>query len=439
MVPLAEAISFLDSLQGGGIRPGLERMLVLLAAADSPERTVPIVIVAGTNGKGSTSATLASILQRSGYRTGLYTSPHLVRLNERWRIDGVDMSDDDLIATVEKLRALVRRTGVTPTYFEALTMLAFLYFPQRGCEVIVLEVGMGGRLDATNVTSPLASLITPVALDHCEYLGSTLSEIASEKAGVIHATGIAVTSNRNAEVLAVIASRCAAVSTTLHVLSAEVVTDGLRTSSRGVTFRFHSPDGEYELSSPLCGDHQIENVSLAVRAAELLRAHFPEITPASIRDGVAGTAWRGRMEHFRIQGRLIVVDGGHNPHAAEAVARYVTEQLPGPRTLVFAIMEDKDVELVCGLLFPLFDRIVLTVADPVRGAAEARLRLAAGDRPMQFEATTEGAFAAAMTIVNPVTVVCGSLYLAGDAVAYFDRMQTASASDSSSSETAAAD
>jgi dihydrofolate synthase / folylpolyglutamate synthase len=179
------ALEWLDSLQGSGIRPGLTRMRAMLRALGDPHRRYPSIIVAGTNGKGSTAATIASILHVSGYRTGIYTSPHLVSIFERWTIDGEPISESSLVTAIEAMHEAADRIGILPTYFEALTIIAFIVFANAGCEIVVLEVGMGGRLDATNVVRPLASVITPIGFDHMEYLGTTLRQIAGERGSFI--------------------------------------------------------------------------------------------------------------------------------------------------------------------------------------------------------------------------------------------------------------
>ncbi|MGH9418517.1 MAG: bifunctional folylpolyglutamate synthase/dihydrofolate synthase, partial [Thermoanaerobaculia bacterium] len=203
----AAALRWLDSLQGSGIRPGLGRMRALLRQLGNPQRDCPSIIVAGTNGKGSTSATLASILSASGYRAGLYTSPHLVEMRERWMIGGTMIDEASLSDAIGRLRNAAAQADILPTYFEALTLLAFIAFSEANCDVSVLEVGMGGRLDATNVVRPLAALITPVGFDHMEFLGTTIRQIAAEKAGVIHRGAIVLTSNDDPDVLDVIRKR----------------------------------------------------------------------------------------------------------------------------------------------------------------------------------------------------------------------------------------
>ncbi|HXH40937.1 MAG TPA: folylpolyglutamate synthase/dihydrofolate synthase family protein, partial [Thermoanaerobaculia bacterium] len=323
------ALLWLDSLQGSGIRPGLGRMRSLLNALDRPERACPSIIVAGTNGKGSTSATLTSILNASGYRTGLYTSPHLVELRERWMIGGTMIEDALLLAAIERLRMASERVAITPTYFEALTLIAFIAFAEANCDVMVLEVGMGGRLDATNVVRPLAALITPIGVDHTEFLGRTIRRIAVEKAGVIHRGAIVLTSNDDPTALAVLRRRAAQFGNPFSV-----VTD--------------------RHSTPLAGAFQERNAALAVRAAEELRPVLTKITEQSIERGVAETRWRGRLERIERAGKEIWIDGGHNAHAIAAVVPFIIGRIASPRLLVFGIMSDKDIADVTAALFPLF-------------------------------------------------------------------------------------
>src|SRR5689334_20143320 len=300
-------LQYLDSLQGSGIRPGLSRIRAMLRALRHPERAYESIIVAGTNGKGSTSSMIASILRQSGTRVGLYTSPHLVDLRERWMIDGAMIAPELLDASINELREAAERIGITPTYFEALTVVAFIAFARAGCEVAVLEVGMGGRLDATNVVKPIAAVITPIGFDHTEYLGNTIRKIAGEKAGVIHRGAIVMTSNEDRVILDVIRKRAAKFGSEFHVVREEHHT-------------------------PLVGDFQRRNAALAVATARALG-----VNEAAIERGVASTRWRGRLEHLRVRGKDVWIDGAHNAHAARAIAAFI-ERLPRPRTLVFGIM-----------------------------------------------------------------------------------------------------
>ncbi|HKS21996.1 MAG TPA: folylpolyglutamate synthase/dihydrofolate synthase family protein [Thermoanaerobaculia bacterium] len=387
-------LEWLDSLQGSGIRPGLGRMRALLRALGRPERAYPSIIVAGTNGKGSTSATLASILHASGYHTGLYTSPHLVDLRERWMIGGAPIAEELLTQAIEQLQ----RAPVLPTYFEALTVIAFLAFGEARCEIAVLEVGMGGRLDATNVVKPIASIITPIGFDHMEYLGNTLRKIAAEKAGVIHRGAVVLTSNSDPIALHVLRKR------------AEMFDD-----------RFIVVHGEHD--TPLAGDFQRRNAALAVRAAEELREKLPRITPESIERGVRATRWRGRLERMSIRGKDVWIDGGHNAHAVAAVAPFIAAQVAPPRLLVFGIMGDKDVADVARTLFPHFTQIITTEPYPPRSAKASELAQIA--QSMNIEAIAEPeprrAFERALGSGSRSIFVGGSLYLAGAAIEYFDR------------------
>ncbi len=426
MFGLDEQLRYLDSLQASGIRPGLDRVRALLELAGSPERRYRSVIVAGTNGKGSTAAMLSAILTASGYRTGLYTSPHLVDIRERWMIGGEPVSSGILLTAIARLREADERCDFTPTYFEALTLVAFIAFELAGCDVAVLEVGMGGRLDATNVVEPLASVITPLGMDHTEYLGATIEEIASEKAGIIHRGSIAITSNRDPRVLSILSDRARDVGALLHRTAEEAVITNVSSRIDGVRFDLRTPVAGYSLESPLPGDHQVNNVALAVRAAELLAPSLTSIGVSSIEQGVASVQWRGRLELFHHGDKLVVVDGGHNSHAATAIATFISAHLPPPRTLVFGIMSDKDVEPTAAVLFPMFQRIVVTRPDPDRAVSLVALSEVARRIGLDVEGieAPEDAIAHALSLEPTAVVICGSLYLAGAAVAFFDRRAT---------------
>lgn len=374
-------LDWLDSLQGSGIRPGLARMRELLRALGNPHRDYPSIIVAGTNGKGSTSATLTSILNEAGRRTAHYTSPHLVDLRERWTVAGEMISPELLDECIEAIR---NADAITPTYFEALTLIAFLAFSKAKVDMAVLEVGMGGRLDATNVVKPLLSIITPVSFDHMEFLGNTIRKIAAEKAGVIHRGAIVLTSSDDPAVL-----------------------DVIRRRATKFGNRFVHVTEEHD--TPLAGDFQRRNAALAVRAARELK-----ISEDAIARGVAKTRWRGRLEKLQARGKTIWVDGGHNAHAARAIAPFIEANVPRPRTLVFGIMSDKDVDAVKATLYPLFDRIITTEPYPPRSMKATEL----GGIPIE---EPDRAFEAALASSEESIVIAGSLYLAGAALAYFDR------------------
>jgi dihydrofolate synthase/folylpolyglutamate synthase len=378
---------WLDSLQASGIRPGLGRIRALLRVLGNPHRAYPSIIVAGTNGKGSTAATLTSILEADGRRTGFYTSPHLVDLRERWQIANEWIAPELLDECIEALRDAADRAGITPTYFEALTIVAFIAFAKARCDIAVLEVGMGGRLDATNVVRPIAALITPIGFDHIEYLGNTIHKIASEKAGVIHRGAVVLTSNDEDAVLAVLRKRAAKFGNRfIHVTE--------------------------ERDTPLAGDFQRKNAALAARAARELG-----IADDVIERGVRNTRWRGRLERLTYGGKEIWIDGGHNAHAVARTAPWLDAHVPRPRLLVFGIMSDKDVAPVVERLFPLFDRVIATEPYPPRSVKADAF---AGATPIP---DPDDAFRAAMDAPERAVVMTGSLYLAGAAIAFFDRLR----------------
>jgi dihydrofolate synthase/folylpolyglutamate synthase len=393
----AGSLLWLDALQASGIRPGLGRMRAFLRVLRYPERVYPSIIVAGTNGKGSTSATLASILNVSGYRTGLYTSPHLVELRERWTISETMIDEASLVGAIKELRTAADRVGILPTYFEALTLIAFIAFARAKCDLAVLEVGMGGRLDATNVVRPIAALITPIGFDHTEFLGNTIRKIAAEKAGVIHRGAIALTSNDDPVVLDVIKRRAAQFAAPVHHVTEK-----------------HS--------TPLAGSFQQRNAALAVRAAQELRPILKKITAESIERGVAQTRWRGRMEKIKRDEKEIWIDGGHNAHAVRAIAPFIAENIRPPRLLVFGIMSDKDVPEVAALLFPLFESVITTEPYPPRSAPAAQLAAIARGVSLDSAAEPEPARAIERALQSGYRsiVIAGSLYLAGAAIDFFD-------------------
>ncbi|MBW3670367.1 MAG: bifunctional folylpolyglutamate synthase/dihydrofolate synthase [Acidobacteria bacterium] len=414
-------MAYLDSLIGRGLRPGLERLRTILEVAGHPERSVPSVLVAGTNGKGSTAATLTAIAHAAGYNTGLYTSPHLVELEERWRIREAPVDHDVLIAAVRSLQESALEAGLTPTYFEALTLLAFFIFERSRCDLAILEVGMGGRLDATNVVDPLASVITRIDYDHQEWLGNTIEEITREKLGITRRATPLVVSEQPPQVIDLMRRWCDELGCPLHVVPDEVTIESLETSLTGSSATIRTPSAQYELRSPLVGQHQLSNLTSAVRAAELLSSTFRAIDAAAVLEGTAHTVWRGRLELFDIGGRLVVVDGAHNPAGTRSAAQFV-RTLPGPRALVFGALSDKDVASMLESLVGLFDHVIFTTPDSERSIPAASL--AELHHPdARVIPTDVDAIRAALARPGIATVViCGSLYLAGSAIRLLDTM-----------------
>jgi dihydrofolate synthase / folylpolyglutamate synthase len=381
----------------------------------NPESAVDSILVAGTNGKGSTAATLAAIGQAAGLRTGLYTSPHLESVTERIRIGAEDIAREELDAMLAEVFAAADQDPAVPvTYFEAMTAAAFLAFARRQLDLAVLEVGLGGRFDATNVAPASVSVVTAIGLDHTEELGPTREAIAGEKAGIFRAGKPALVSSPHMGVRHVFRDVAAAVGSELHEMAEEGAIRVVETGLSGTRFRLKTPLREYTLATPLLGAHQAENAALAVRAMELWR---PSLDGEALTHGVAAVRWPGRLERFESRGRPVLLDGCHNPHGAEALARFVEDAGLRP-DLVFGAMADKDVESMAEILGPRVRRIRLVPAGSPRAATpEELVRRFAAARP---DATPASSLDAALQelLGDPSTesiIVAGSLYLVGEA------------------------
>ena len=440
-------------LSGAPQKFDLAYVRVLLAALGNPEKGFKSVLIAGTNGKGSTAATLASILAAAGHRTGLYTSPHLVRINERIRINGAEIANDDFARAYDRVEAAAQKLVASrelpwhPSFFEMLTAIAFQHFADARVQVAILEVGMGGRLDATNVVDPLVSVITDISLDHQKYLGNTITEIAGEKAGIIRPNGVVVTLPQHPEANAVIGN--AALERKARMASAvqyvPPVSPGAvfeRTSLRdGAPYL---PEvgrcGSYPLDimgtqitvdSPLVGRHQLRNIALAIAAAEELNRAGLHIVPRHIELGIRQTRWPGRFQIISATSRHpeIVLDGAHNPAGAWALRSALSERYPDRSiTLIFGMMRDKDMREVAQILFPLAQRVIVTHANNPRSATAAEIRTAASrittdiieeaavaaalERACEFAATDAG-----RTSEKSLVVIAGSIYIVGEALA----------------------
>ncbi len=402
----------------------LGQMRVLAEGLGNPQLRFPSVLVAGTNGKGSTSATLASILQAGGYRTGLYTSPHLIRVNERIRINERDIDDDAFAKYYFQVddcaRRLVAESKLNgfPSFFEAMTALAFLAFAEQKVDIAVLEVGMGGRLDATNIVEPLASVITDISLDHMEWLGSTIAEIAHEKAGVLREKGVLVTLPQHPEANQAIGEVAAA----LHVRGVNAAEYIPTRDVEGGSYPLTVLDKDILVASPLPGAHQQRNIALAIAAAvELRNYHSYKLTAKHLEAGIQATRWPGRLERFHKPGRAdVVLDVAHNPAGAWALRSVLAHLDPAPSALtaVFGCLKDKAYTEMAQILFPLFDTVVLTEVSSPRTASLDEIRTAAEATGVQAHtaANPQAALdeALALTARDGLVVVTGSVYLVGE-------------------------
>jgi dihydrofolate synthase/folylpolyglutamate synthase len=412
----------------GGIRWGLERTEALLHGVGSPHRAYRVLHVGGTNGKGSVAATLAAVLEETGKRVGLYTSPHLCTFRERIQAAGHPLSEEQILAAARRLWPTIQESGAT--FFEATTAIAFLALAEAGVDWAVVEVGLGGRLDATNVVMPEVAVLTNVALDHTELLGTELSSIAMEKAGIIKSGRPVVTGETNAAVLEVFGKRARELGAPLHRLDpadlGEVAWDRSGTRFRLATAAW----GEIELRTPLVGPHQATNAALAVRALELLATDGrPDLD--TIRAGVQRVKWPGRLQIATVGGTTWVFDAAHNPAGVEALrAAFPHLRLPRPVVLLAGFLADKDWIGMLQRLCPLADAVVLTIPptapqhrrwDPA--AAAAHIRLPVPNIEPEFRAALDRASELALAGVaheanfaGGTVLVTGSLHTVGDAL-----------------------
>jgi dihydrofolate synthase/folylpolyglutamate synthase len=419
----------------------LAHMRVLLEALENPEQKFPAVLIAGTNGKGSTAATLASILQASSYKIGLYTSPHLVRINERIRINGAAIADDDFAGTHDLVDRTAERLVTEnelpwhPSFFEMLTAIAFEYFAREKVEIAVLEVGMGGRLDATNVVDPRVSVITDISLDHQKFLGDTISKIAREKAGIVRPSGVVVTLPQSPEANDVIGNTildvgAKAVSAVQYVPpvspnSAQYLLPSTQDKAGYVSrYPLQVMGAQIEVETPLVGRHQLRNLALAVATAEeLSRQGFAAITAASVERGIRETRWPARFQVLppTVDYPEVVFDVAHNPAGAWAL-RSTLSATYEERSLIFVFgaMRDKAVSEMAEILFPLADRVIVTHADNPRAATPAEIREAAHRVAVEIDEALDvtAALAKARTAagLRGLVVVTGSIYIVGESM-----------------------
>ena len=418
-------------LERFGIRPGLDTIRRLTAALGDPQAAYPSIIVAGTNGKGSVTAMIDSALRAAGYRAGRYTSPHLTSITERFTVDGAEIGEEALREEADRVlgraSALVRAGGLDapPTFFEAATAVALSWFRRAEVDVAVLEVGLGGRLDATNVVTPAAGVVTSIGLDHREHLGDTLEAVAAEKAGIVKPGMVVVTTETAPPALAVIDDAC-------RRRGARLVRAGEDTT---IAPRGDGPRPRIEVATPrrrypafrlgLAGAHQRSNAAGAIRLLEELAHRGLPVGPEAVVRGLADVAWPGRLDLVRAPGRgAVLLDAAHNPAAAAALARHLREAFPGRLPVVCAIMRDKDADGIVDRLAPCASRIVCTAPDnpratPARALAD-RVRRRAPGLPVTAEDDPRRALETAWRAADTVCAT-GSIVLVGELLAALRR------------------
>jgi dihydrofolate synthase/folylpolyglutamate synthase len=416
-----ETIAYLYGLQQHGMKFGLDNITKLLSAAGNPQKTVRAVHVGGTNGKGSTAAMIESILKTSGVTTGLFTSPHLVSFTERIRVNGEEITEEDVVALAGEVRQIAESMEeFSPTFFEVVTAMAFLYFERRNVDWAVVEVGLGGRLDATNLLIPEVTVITAVGYDHCEFLGKTLREIAGEKAGIIKNGVPVVTAAQRPEAGEVIEERAAEKGCRLFRYGEEFTAQLLSLSPQNIHFHYSGACDYRDIQLPLAGVHQMGNAAIAIKTMELLSEKYRDLE-CDIGKGLAAVKWPGRLEMARNDPPTLI-DGAHNPHAALALSRYLQEVLAGRYRriiLIAGIMADKDIDGLLNPLLPLASEVIF--ASPAYGRAARADVLAARAAAGGYTSRTAGSVPEALLMAEglwmpgDLIVVTGSFYTIGEA------------------------
>ncbi|HEU6448451.1 MAG TPA: folylpolyglutamate synthase/dihydrofolate synthase family protein [Verrucomicrobiae bacterium] len=396
----AEAVQFLYGLRLFGAKFGLENTFKLAALAGNPQNHLRFIHVAGTNGKGSTCAMLESIYRVAGLRVGLFTSPHLVSFRERIQINRQLISENDVVRLVEELQPLLKQFPENhhPTFFEVVTVIALKFFAEQKCNLVIWETGLGGRLDATNIVTPLASVITNIALDHQQWLGDSLEKIATEKAGIIKNKIPVVTAVDEPEALM-------AIEKVVREKNAPLI-------------RIQNLRSE-DLELSLLGEHQKQNAALAIATVEILRRQIP-VSPKQIETGLQNVNWPGRLQLIEKNGQKILLDGAHNVAGAKALRETIEKKFPAEanRALVLGVLQDKDWQRICEVVAPLAETICAVPVLSERSADPQNFLKACRQANPTAKIFAEKSLADALKKLRDekFVVVTGSLYLIGEAL-----------------------
>lgn len=410
-----ETLKYIHNVKWQGSKPGLSRTQELLRSLGNPEKKLKFVHIAGTNGKGSTAACIASVLQKAGYRTGLYTSPYIMRFNERMQVNGIHISDEELEKLTAEIRPFADAMTDSPTEFELITALGMQYFLYKQCDIVVLEVGLGGELDSTNVIeTPDVAVITAIGLDHTNELGSTLPEIANAKAGIIKHGGDVAIYGGNATVEKVFERVCSEKNAIL------TITDFHKLKFHSCTLDACIFDfGQYKnIHLPLIGTYQPNNAALAITAIEILRKKGYEISDEDIVSGLNSVKWMGRFEVLH-RDPVFILDGSHNPHGMEATAMSLQKHF-GDKKIVFltGVMADKDIGSMMKFIAPLAKSFVTVEPPNPRAMDSAALAdlLSVYGKPTTPCDSIKAGVAEAIRQAGQEGIVCalGSLYFSGD-------------------------
>ena len=422
-----ETVNYLYNLRSLGIKLGLSNTKKVMSILGEPQNSFRSVHIAGTNGKGSTAAAIASILTESGFRVGLYTSPHLLSFTERIKINNHQITEDKMLSLTSYIQDIIAGTDLQLTFFEFATAIAFHYFASEKVDWAVVETGMGGRFDATNVILPDVSVITSIGLDHSEFLGSNLSDIAFEKAGIIKPETPVVTSAKAPEAIKEISDIADMRNSELHVYDRDFKSVLLSMDDKHITFDYIGDKEFRNLSLPLSGRHQLCNASIAVRTCEILRREGVHIPDTSLRNGLLKTAIEGRLERVS-ENPIIILDVAHNPGAADSLAGSIKELFPDKRIImVIGVMSDKDIEGILKPLMQIAEYVVLTKPKGERAASPEKLY----DMALKIQKSNEDCRSSLIVKTNSVAdalthareewqkeniiLVTGSFYTTGEA------------------------
>ena len=417
-----ESIHYLEKEIGFASCPGLERITDLMEKLGNPEKKIKVIHVAGTNGKGSATALLCSILHEGGYRTAGYTSPHLASYNERFLINGEEISDDDFARIITKTKdaclELTAEGKDAPTLFEVITGAAFLYFAEEGVDIAVIEVGLGGTYDATNIVeNPILSVIMSISMDHTEFLGNTIEQIAKEKAGIIKESCPVVLYSQEELVYNIVKKQADSLHAPLYCSKDTAVKIHSQTIE-GTVFDVKSPSFAYDnLYLPLLGQHQIQNCITILEACQIMNKNGFPLTESQIRTGISNTFWAGRMEVCKKQ-PMVVLDGAHNVDGIRQLSESIETYFKDKKiTLILGVLGDKEYEKMAELIMPFASQVVFTEPHSERKLEAQTLAkiVACKELPFYIEPEVEHAYEKALKITetNGVILCCGSLYMIG--------------------------
>ncbi len=400
---------YLAGLEFHGIKLGLDNIVALLEHADNPQTAYPSVHVAGTNGKGSVLAFLDAMLRAAGYRTGRFTSPHLLDVTERFLVDGIPISEADLDRHIERFRAISEANGIQTTYFEMVTAIAFEHFKEERVDLALIEVGMGGRFDATNVLTPVATAITPIDLDHMQYLGDTLEKIAGEKAGILKPGVPAVIGETRAPAYDVLIQRA-------MEIGAPVLTAGREFQCsrpfRNASFRFKSEAWSIDTDAlGLPGDHQVLNAGMATALAQSIQSAFPRLTARAVQAGLEEARWPCRLERV-LDSPPVIIDAAHNPAAFQAIANALPRGI-----VVLAVSNDKHAEEMVHIAERFAHQLLLAPYHGTRAMSPESLAAFVGETPFEICPSIDSAIDRAIPLASDQSplIVVGSIFAAGEA------------------------